>query len=363
VLCEDVSGGRWLATGAAFLLLIAACAPPNQQPAANFRSSPTPPPSPTPTDPLVAATPPSFHAGEVGLGYAPVALSATGGRAPYSWTVSSGALPGGLSLVGDGSISGTPTAAGTFAFTIQVADSGTSTAKIDGKISIAAALSASLIPACAQYCNVELGCVDACGTFGQLSGGVGPYSYALTQGPLPAGTSLVGLSLTGTFIGQSGWLQFAVQITDALGAVASVAPKFWMYPHIEFSGGAVPSSSSTPCFWTGAGPGNPGCTAIFPYSGGTPNAGGIAVTASWQTYTQTCVPTPTPPATCSVPPPMPTITAANGVVTVAEPTGGRTWSGGWSGTLIVVLTNQDRCAAGAYCSSTGAKLSITQWAS
>lgn len=49
-------------------------------------------------------------------------LTATGGLAPYTWSVISGALPPGLSLDSAGNITGTPTAAGTFNFTVQVID-------------------------------------------------------------------------------------------------------------------------------------------------------------------------------------------------------------------------------------------------
>jgi large repetitive protein len=51
-------------------------------------------------------------------------LSAAGGNSPYSWSLASGSsLPSGLNLSSGGTISGTPQAAGTFNFTVQVADS------------------------------------------------------------------------------------------------------------------------------------------------------------------------------------------------------------------------------------------------
>ncbi len=51
-------------------------------------------------------------------------LTATGGSGSgYVWTVSTGALPGGLTLSSGGVVSGMPTTAGTFNFTAQVTDS------------------------------------------------------------------------------------------------------------------------------------------------------------------------------------------------------------------------------------------------
>src|SRR5262249_13058911 len=53
-------------------------------------------------------------------------LQSTGGTSPITWTISSGALPGGLALSGN-TISGTPSAAGSFVFTLQAADSSSPT--------------------------------------------------------------------------------------------------------------------------------------------------------------------------------------------------------------------------------------------
>jgi hypothetical protein len=50
-------------------------------------------------------------------------LTASGGTAPYTYAVISGALPTGLSLSSGGVISGTPTVAGYFSFTVRATDS------------------------------------------------------------------------------------------------------------------------------------------------------------------------------------------------------------------------------------------------
>jgi hypothetical protein len=248
-------------------------------------------------------------------------------------------LPGGLAIGSDGSIGGSPTTAGTFTFTIQVSDSHSGTASLPGTISIAPQLSAELIPSCAQYCRVELGCVDVCGSFGQLSGGVGPYAYTLTQGPLPAGTSLVGLSLTGTFIGQSGWLQFAVQVTDALGAVASVNPKFWMYQHISLANGGCSVNYGTPC------------AAQLQISGGVPN----------DQFTVKVVADNPPAQTqgCGSPGAVPTGSIdVNGSTVVINIPG--TWpsSSGYGAIWILEVTDSALCGPSTYCSSNQATATV-----
>jgi len=56
--------------------------------------------------------------------YSASVLSVEGGTAPFTWSLASGALPPGLSMSpSDGSIAGTPTAAGTFDFIVMVVDS------------------------------------------------------------------------------------------------------------------------------------------------------------------------------------------------------------------------------------------------
>ena len=49
-------------------------------------------------------------------------LQATGGLAPYTWSLNDGALPTGLTLSTSGLISGTPTVAGSFKFDVLVTE-------------------------------------------------------------------------------------------------------------------------------------------------------------------------------------------------------------------------------------------------
>lgn len=73
--------------------------------------------------PLIALSPATLPGGTVGTVYNQ-AITASGGTAPYSFVVSAGALPAGLSLSTAGVLSGTPTAAGGFTFTVKATDSG-----------------------------------------------------------------------------------------------------------------------------------------------------------------------------------------------------------------------------------------------
>ncbi len=69
----------------------------------------------------ITVAPASLSNGFVGASYNQT-LSASGGTAAYSFTVSAGALPGGLSLSSGGAINGAPTSVSTFNVTIRATD-------------------------------------------------------------------------------------------------------------------------------------------------------------------------------------------------------------------------------------------------
>ncbi|MGD0856641.1 MAG: putative Ig domain-containing protein [Dehalococcoidia bacterium] len=80
----------------------------------------------------------SIPGGTVGTSYSAF-LIATGGSGSYTWSVSSGSLPAGLSLSSAGVISGTPTAVGTYSFTVLLADTASHTSSIAYSVTIGAA--------------------------------------------------------------------------------------------------------------------------------------------------------------------------------------------------------------------------------
>jgi Big-like domain-containing protein/glycine rich protein len=72
---------------------------------------------------VLTITTASVPAGTVGAAYS-TTLAAVAGTTPLTWSLAQGSsLPSGLSLSSDGTISGTPQAAGDFSFTVDVADS------------------------------------------------------------------------------------------------------------------------------------------------------------------------------------------------------------------------------------------------
>jgi hypothetical protein len=82
----------------------------------------------------LAITTGALPGGTVGASYS-ASLQASGGSGSYQWSVTAGQLPPGLSLAPGGTISGTPTTAGTFNFTVQV---------VSGTLSAQQALSISV---------------------------------------------------------------------------------------------------------------------------------------------------------------------------------------------------------------------------
>src|SRR6266581_3078790 len=170
--------------------------------------------------------------GTVGVAYS-ATLQATGGTTPYSWTISSGPLPTGLSLNSvTGAISGTPTQSGTFSFTAQVMDSANNTGQKLLSMVISAALSittTSLPPG-------SIGIAYAVTL--QAIGGSPSYTWSIS-GSLPAGLSL--LASTGQISGiptTVGTSNFTAQANDSSNppqtatqslTLATSAPSFDQY--------------------------------------------------------------------------------------------------------------------------------------
>jgi hypothetical protein len=73
------------------------------------------------TCPTIGVSPAVLPGGILGLPYSQ-RVTGVGGVGPYAFTVTAGSLPPGLALSPDGTLSGTPTAAGSWSLTVQATD-------------------------------------------------------------------------------------------------------------------------------------------------------------------------------------------------------------------------------------------------
>jgi large repetitive protein len=291
--------------------------------------------SPTPILPLQIMSV-AFHAGEQNLGYTPVTPVAKGGVQPYTWEVTSGSLPPGLIMASTGKVTGTPNALGTYLFTVQVTDGQGSFQSINSSISVSRRVAVTGNPCVPQSpCNVEAGCLTACGEFGFLSGGIAPFKYKVTKGSLPTGMALSGFKLTKAFPApatQAGkdWV-FTVRVTDGIGAWAETTTKFHVYPHIAFT---PPLGAKATCKIP---PTGGGCTATLAYTLGTPNLTNPKVDVQVQSG-------PTLPAGY-------TAKADNGTLTFTVPSP-------YTGVVRVAVIDTSTCGPNLYCTSAPATINI-----
>lgn len=170
--------------------------------------------------PIITVNPPTLPNGTVGTPYNQI-VSASGGTSPYAFAVSSGALPTNLILNSvTGAITGTPTTAGTYTFTITATDATGCSGSRQYTITITSPGCPAIIvnpttlpPGFAQQLYAQS--VTA-------SGGTAPYVYAVVGGALPPGLTIN--AATGLISGQptqAGIFNVTIGATDALGCQGS----------------------------------------------------------------------------------------------------------------------------------------------
>ncbi len=123
-------------------------------------------------------------------------LAASGGVAPYTWSIVAGALPAGLALnPTTGTLSGAATATGAFTFTVQAKDASSQTARKDFSIQVIA------VPLAMEKASASFEVLKGAAFSYQVTvmGGTAPYTWSLAQGSLPAGLTLN--TLTGLISG------------------------------------------------------------------------------------------------------------------------------------------------------------------
>jgi hypothetical protein len=161
--------------------------------------------------PTLSLAPASLPAGTAGAAYSQP-VTASGGNTPYSYAVTSGALPAGLNLSAVGLLSGTPTASGSFTFEVTATDSTTPTASVARSYTLSVA--APVITLAPTSLTAGTAAVAYNATIA-ASGGTATYSYSIGSGALPAGLSLSAAgAITGTPTA-SGSFTFSVTATDS----------------------------------------------------------------------------------------------------------------------------------------------------
>lgn len=161
--------------------------------------------------------------GQVNVSYSS-SFAVTGGMAPYTWSLISGALPPGLTLnTSTGALSGTPTTFGVYNFTVMVTDATYSPGSTAGMKTVSCSI--TIQPGTP---TLTVKCPSATATVGVAysssvvaTGGTAPYTYALYNSVLPPGLTLNAstgaIAGTPTASGSYSFMIYAVDTKMAYG--------------------------------------------------------------------------------------------------------------------------------------------------
>ncbi|MFO1406393.1 MAG: putative Ig domain-containing protein [Steroidobacteraceae bacterium] len=190
--------------------------------------------------PTISVAPGSLPSGNQNLAYSQ-SITASGGNAPYGYAVTSGSLPAGMTLSSSGLLSGTPSASGSFSFTVTATDALTYTGSQAYVLDVIPAPTISVAPGSLPSGNQNLAYSQSI----TASGGNAPYGYAVTSGSLPAGVTLSSSGLLSGTPSVSGSFSFTVTATDALTYTGSQAYTLAVgaAPTITVAPGSLPSAN------------------------------------------------------------------------------------------------------------------------
>ena len=140
-------------------------------------------------------------------------LDATGGTAPYTWSLTSGSLPEGVGVDSYGDLFGTPETSGTFTFTVTATDAASPIPDAaSGQVTLVIAPPPSLViattglPAAIQGQEYE----DEI----EATGGIGPFTWSISSGTLPAGMQLDSDGTLGGYPATPGTFDVTLEVTD-----------------------------------------------------------------------------------------------------------------------------------------------------
>ncbi len=158
-------------------------------------------------------SPATLVPGAVSSSYGPISISASGGFGAYTFTLATGSkLPPGLALSDGGAVSGTPTTAGAFAFTIVATDN--AQPSLTGQLTYSITVTSALLVSPATLPTATVG--DNFNAQLTATGGSGN-GYSFTAANLPGGLTLSSTGLlSGTPTETTGSpLSITVTVTDS----------------------------------------------------------------------------------------------------------------------------------------------------
>ena len=161
--------------------------------------------------PTITLTPTTLPDGLLNAAYNQ-SLTASGGTAPYVFTLSAGTLPPGVTLSANGTLTGIPTRGGIYNISIRAIDTNLCTGTRDYTLLVncdAITLAPATLP-------------DGVGgtTYNQTltaTGGTAPYSFAVTTGTLPDGLTLSTEGVLSGTLNAAGTFTFTVVASGANG--------------------------------------------------------------------------------------------------------------------------------------------------
>ena len=170
-------------------------------------------------NPPLSITTTSLPAGTVATAYS-ANIQTSGGTLPFTWTVSAGTLPAGLTLTGnssgEGVISGTPSAYGSYTFTVTATDSSSPAQSVNQQFTliinnVGLGITTTTLP------SATVGVAYSAPL--QASGGTPPYTWTVASGStLPGWLTLSGSGTNWSLAGTptaAGTANFSLTVTDS----------------------------------------------------------------------------------------------------------------------------------------------------